>query len=399
MLAAIGGGNGDTMRTLIKNGKVVTGTAVIKGCVAYTDGIIDYVGTQEIEADEIIDAEGGFVVPGFIDIHCHGGNNLEFMDASVEEIGSIADFHLSHGTTTLFATTLAADGGETVAALDRLTEYKKAHPESSILGVHLEGPWLNPAQCGAQNTSYMKLPNAAELRALKEKYPFIYKVGAAPELEGGAEFGEEGKRLGIVMSPAHTDGTFSDMEEALKHGYNVMTHLYSGMKGTERKNAYRVAGAVEAGLYFDEYYAEIIADGKHLPIDLLKYIFKLKGPDRICMITDAIRAAGLPNGAKTKIGSLKRGFDVIVEDDVAKMPDRQAFAGSTATADRLYRTMAAAIGTKDECLVALSKMSSLTPAKLMGLTDRGEIAEGKRADIIILTPDLEIKKIITDRKN
>lgn len=387
------------MRTLIKNAKIVTSEKVIRGCLAYTDGIIDYVGEELIEADEIIDAEGGYVVPGFIDIHCHGGNNLEFMDASVEEFGKIADFHKSHGTTTLFATTLAANDEETLAALDNFAEYKKQNPESTLYGVHLEGPWLNPSQCGAQNTSYMKLPNAEELKALKEKYPFIYKVGAAPELEGGAEFGEMGKKLGIVMSPAHTDGTFTDMEEALKHGYSIMTHLYSGMKGTERKNAYRVAGAVEAGLYFDAYYVEIIADGKHLPIELLKYIYKAKGADRICMITDAIRAAGLPNGAKTKIGSLKRGLDVIVEDDVAKMPDRQAFAGSTATTDRLYRTMAKAIGVTPSSLVALSKMSSLTPARVMGLTDRGEIAEGKIADLVILDKNLEIVKVITDKQN
>ncbi len=387
------------MRTLIKNGKVVTSERVINGCVAYTDGIIDYVGGEEVAADEVIDAEGGYIVPGFIDIHCHGGNNLEFMDASADEIGKIAEFHKSHGTTTLFATTLAADDSETRAALDTYAEYRSSHSNSTIYGIHLEGPWLNPAQCGAQNTSYMKLPNAEELCELKQKYPFIYKVGAAPEREGGAEFGEMGKKLGIIMSPAHTDGTFSDMEEALKHGYNIMTHLYSGMKGTERKNAYRVAGAVEAGLYFDEYYVEIIADGKHLPIELLKYIYKVKGPDRICMITDAIRAAGLTNGSETKIGSLKRGLDVIVEDDVAKMPDRQAFAGSTATTDRLYRTMARAIGTDTEELVALSKMSSLTPARVMGLTDRGEIAVGKLADIVILTPELDVARVITEKKN
>ena len=387
------------MRTLIKNAKVVTAEDVIKGCVAYTDGIIDYVGKDEIDADEIIDAEGGYVVPGFIDIHCHGGNNLEFMDASVEEFGKIAEFHKSHGTTTLYATTLAADENETLEALENFKKYKEQHPDSTLEGVHLEGPWLNPKQCGAQNTSYMKLPNAEQLKALKEKYPFIYKVGAAPELEGGAEFGEMGKKLGIVMSPAHTDGNFLDMEEALKHGYNIMTHLYSGMKGTERVNAYRVAGAVEAGLYFDSYYVEIIADGKHLPLELLKLIYKCKGPDRICMITDAIRAAGLPNGSKTKIGSLKLGLDVIVEDDVAKMPDRQAFAGSTATTDRLYRTMAKAIGTKNQALVALSKMSSLTPAKVMGLTDRGEIALGKIADLVILSPELELVKVITKKEN
>ena len=387
------------MRTLIKNAKIVTSEKVFDGCLAYTDGVIDYLGEGEIAADEVIDAEGGYLVPGFIDIHCHGGNNLEFMDASAEEFGSIAEFHKSHGTTTLFATTLAADEGETLEALNTYETYRNAHPNSTIYGIHLEGPWLNPAQCGAQNTSYMKFPNAEELKALKERYPFIYKVGAAPEREGGAEFGEMGKKLGIVMSPAHTDGTFTDMEEALKHGYNIMTHLYSGMKGTERKNAYRVAGAVEAGLYFDEYFVEIIADGKHLPLELLKFIYKCKGPDRICMITDAIRAAGLPNGAKTKIGSLERGLDVIVEDDVAKMPDRQAFAGSTATTDRLYRTMAKAIGTKPEALVALSKMSSLTPARVMGLTDRGEIAVGKLADLVILNPELEIVKVITEKEN
>lgn len=388
------------MRTVIKNAIIVTSEKVLKKqYCSFTDGVIDYVGPDMPNSDEVIDAEGGYLVPGFIDIHCHGGNNLEFMDASVDEIGSIAEFHKSHGTTTLFATTLAARDDETITALDNITEYKKKNPKSTILGVHLEGPWLNPAQCGAQNTSYMKKPNAEELKALKEKYPFIYKVGAAPELPGGAEFGEMGKKLGIVMSPAHTDGNFSDMEEALKHGYNVMTHLYSGMKGTERKNAYRVAGAIEAGLYFDSYFVEIIADGKHLPPELLKYIYKVKGPERICMITDAIRAAGLPNGAMTKIGSLKLGLDVVVEDDVAKMPDRQAFAGSTATTDRLYKTMARAIGTKPEGLVALSKMSSLTPAKVMGLTDRGEIAVGKIADLIILSPELDVVKVITDKVN
>lgn len=388
------------MRTLIKNANVITSEAVIEnGFCAYSDGVIDYVGSEPVAADTVIDAEGGYLVPGFIDIHCHGGDNLEFMDASVEEIGRIAEFHKSHGTTTLFATTLAADETETIEALDRLTEYKRRKPSSTLYGVHLEGPWLNPAQCGAQNTSYMKLPNAEQLRDLKKKYPFIYKVGAAPELEGGDKFGEVGRELGIVMSPAHTDGTFTDMENALKHGYSIMTHLYSGMKGTERKNAFRVAGAVEAGLYFDEYSVEIIADGRHLPPELLRYIYKLKGADRICMITDAIRAAGLPNGATTKIGSLERGLDVVVEDDVAKLPDRQAFAGSTATTDRLFKTMARALNADAEKLVDVVKMSSLTPARVMGLCDRGEIAAGKRADLVILTPELDVSLVITDKEN
>ena len=396
------------MRTLIKNAKIVTAERVLKGYCAFTDGIIDYVGREPVDeslVDEVIDANGGFLVPGFIDIHCHGGNNLEFMDAGIEGFAKIADFHKSHGTTTLFPTTLAADEGETLEVLENFKKYIADHSNSTMAGIHLEGPWLNPKQCGAQNTSYMKNPDAEYLKSLKERYPFIKKVGAAPELPGGAEFGEMGKKLGIVMSPAHTDGDFSDMEEALKHGYNIMTHLYSGMKGVERRNAYRYAGAVEAGLYFDSYFVEIIADGKHLPIELLRYIYKVKGPERICLITDAIRASGLPNGAKTKIGSMERGLDVIVEDDVAKMPDRQAFAGSTATTDRLYKTMAKAVGTettekvKPEGLIALSKMTSLTPAKVMGLTDRGEIKVGKLADLVILDSDYNLVQVITNKQN
>jgi N-acetylglucosamine-6-phosphate deacetylase len=257
--------------------------------------------------------------------------------------------------------------------------------------VHLEGPWLNPEYCGAQNTKYIRPPSPGELASLKKRFPFIMRVSAAPEIEGGHDLGKIGKELGVVMSMAHTDADFKEAMCAAENGYTLLTHLYSGMKGVTRKNPFRIAGAVEAGLYSDELFVEIIADGRHLPTELLKLIYKCKGADRICLITDAIRAAGMENGACSVIGSKKNGLAVIVEDEVAKLPDRQSFAGSTATTDRLYRTMADAIG-KD--MVALSKMASLTPARIMGWTDRGEIAEGKRADLIIMNDDLTINKII-----
>jgi N-acetylglucosamine-6-phosphate deacetylase len=226
---------------------------------------------------------------------------------------------------------------------------------------------------------------------LKEKYPFLSRVSLAPEIEGGYAFGEMAKELGLTVGLAHSDADYQDCERALKSGYTVMTHLYSGMKGVTRKNSFRIAGAVEAGLYFDDLFVEIIADGRHLPIELLQFIYKCKGADRICLITDAIRAGGMPNGSETRIGSLKNGLPVIVEDEVAKLLDRQSFAGSVATADRLYRTMSQAIG-KD--MVALSKMSSLTPARVMGWNDRGEIAKDKRADLIMLDENLNVQKVI-----
>lgn len=379
------------MKTLIKNAQIVTSDEIIGGgCCLLEDGLITYVGSEPQAADRVLDAKGCYLLPGFIDIHCHGGGGLEFMDASVEEVQAIADFHLRHGTTTLLATTLAADWAETENALDTLAMHKATKPDSSLLGVHLEGPCLNPLQCGAQNTAYMKLPAELDIAALKRKYPFILRLSAAPELEGGLQLGEAAAALGISVSAAHTDADFSVMEEALSHGYTGITHLYSGMKGVTRKNSFRIAGAVEAGLYFDEYTVEIIADGCHLPTDLLRLIYKCKGADRIALVTDAIRAAGLSEGTKTKIGSLKNGLPVIVEDGVAKTPDRQSFAGSAATYDRLYRTMWEAVGGDR---VALSRMTALTPARALGLTDRGEIACGKRADLVLMNEENQITHI------
>lgn len=380
------------MRTIIYNAKIVTATEVIEnGVCTFENGLIDYVGTKGKQTDKSIDAQGKYLIPGFIDLHCHGGRGLEFMDASEDEFAEIAKFHLSHGTTTMLATTLAASDEETERALQTFQGFSKRYSYTTLKGVHMEGPWLNSAQCGAQNVEYMKKPDTAELMRLKEKYPFILRVGAAPELDGGLAFGEECKKLGIVASVAHTDADFEQIAKAKANGYTLMTHLYSGMKGVTRKNSFRIAGAVEAGLYFDDLFVEIIADGRHLPMELLQFIYKCKGADKICLITDAIRASGMPNGTETVIGSLKNGLPVIVEDDVAKLLDRQSFAGSTATADRLYRTMASAIG-KD--MVALSKMSSTTPARVMGWTDRGEIAVGKRADMLLVNEELEIEKII-----
>ena len=379
------------MKILIINASVVTRDEVLENAtVAFEDGKIIYVGKDKIPADEIIDASGSYVVPGFVDIHCHGCLGLAFNGASVDEVKTIADYHLTRGTTTLLATTSTSDMTEIEEALKNCEEHIKTEKKTNIAGIHMEGPWLSPAQCGAQATSYMLTPSVDQLRELKAKYPSVVRVGAAPELEFGMEFGRCAKELGLNASIAHSDADFIKVGEALENGYNLMTHLYSGMKGTERKNAYRIAGAVEGGLYFDDMYVEIIADGKHLPIELLKYIYKLKGRDKICLITDAIRAAGLPNGATTTGVSAASKALVIVEDDVGKVADRSCFAGSTATTDRLYRTMASAIG-RD--MVSLSRMASLTPASLMGFEDRGEIAVGKRADLVILDDALEVKNV------
>ena len=379
------------MRKAIVNARIVCADRLIDGgmCTIENGHILSLEGAMT-DVDKIIDAHGAYLIPGFVDIHCHGAIGLSFMGGNEEEFARIASFHLSHGTTTLVATTCTSDDEETFGMLDTYQRHKQLAPDSTLSGVFMEGPWLSPVQCGAQATSCMKKPSADALYSIKEKYPFVLRVGAAPELEGGAEFGNACTALGIVASIAHTDGDFYDVERAVQNGYTLVTHLYSGMKGMERKNAYRIAGAIEAGLYFDELTAEVIADGKHLPLPLLKLIYKCKGADRICLVSDASRAAGLPDGSFTT-GISRADKDVmIVEDGGAKMPDRTSFAGSASTADHLYRTMAKAIGGD---MIALSKMASRTPARIMGFDDRGEIAVGKCADLLIVDDDLNIQKI------
>ena len=384
------------MRTAIVNAQVVCIDKIIRnGVCVFENGKIIYVGTAMQPSDKTIDAHNAYLIPGFVDIHCHGGMGMSFMGGDENDFAKIAKFHLSHGTTTLVATTCTSDDEETYGMLETYKKHKQLNPNSTIQGVFMEGPWLSPLQCGAQASDCMKLPNEKDLLLIKQKYPFVLRVGAAPELEGGDTFGKVCVALGIIASIAHTNADFVDVERAVENGYTLVTHLYSGMKGTERKNAYRVAGAIDAGLYFDELTAEVIADGKHLPIELLKLIYKCKGADKICLITDASRAAGLPDGSTTTGISRADKGTIIIEDGVAKMPDRTSFAGSASTADRLYRTMAKAIGND---MVALSKMASHTPAKVMGFHDRGNIAIGKRADLLIMDQEWNIRKIFMEGK-
>ena len=380
------------MRTVIRNARIVTYDKVLDNCeLSILDGKIEAIAEHIENADSVIDAGGEWLVPGFIDVHCHGGNGYEFMDASAEEIARIADFHLAHGTTTLYATTLASNNTELKCALATLGEYLKKTPHGTVIGAHLEGPWLNPEQCGAQNPEHIRPYREGEFSALVAEFSFIKRISAAPEIEGGCAVAEEAKTLGIVSSVAHTSADFCGIERAISHGYSLITHLYSGMYGVRREKSFRIAGAVEGALYFDELCVELIADGCHLPSELLRFVYKIKGSDRICLVTDAIRAAGMPDGAKTKIGSLKSGLDVVVEDGVAKLPSRESFAGSAATFDRLYRTMAEATGAD---MVELSRMASSTPARVMHLSDRGRIEAGLRADLLIMDKNLKIKNVI-----
>ena len=199
------------------------------------------------------------------------------------------------------------------------------------------------------------------------------------------------KARGILASIGHTNATFEECEAAYLSGAEHLTHFFSCMSTVTRRNAYRYAGVVEYGYYQDGMSIEIIADGIHVPRSLLKLVLKIKGVDRIALVTDSMRAAGMPEG-KSILGGLADGQEVIVEDGVAKMPDRSCFAGSVATTDRLVRTMVQIAGCS---VVDAVKMMTVNPARFMGLTARkGTIAPGKDADIVIFDDDIRVSHVL-----
>ncbi len=379
----------------IFNGKVVTPWRIIpNGTVVIERGVITAVseGNPETTDTVNIDAGGKYIAPGFIDIHVHGGGGHDFMDGSETAFLKIAETHVRYGTTAMLPTTLTS---EREGLLETLTIYEQASRNNSkgsrFLGMHLEGPYFAMNQRGAQDPRYIRDPDPEEYKAVIAHSKSIRRWSAAPELKGALAFAQYLGEHGILAALAHTDAVYEEVVEAFDNGYTLATHLYSGMSGVTRRNAFRYAGAVESAFVIDEMDVEIIADGVHLPPALLKLVYKVKGADRTALITDAMRAAGLPPGPSV-LGNLKTGLPVIIEDDVAKLPDRSAFAGSVATADRLVRNM---IRLADVPLTDAVRMMTSTPARIVGVSDRkGTIAKGKDGDIVIFDENITVDTTI-----
>lgn len=381
----------------IFNGKVITPITIMENAsVLVSEGKI--IGVEEGNpsfSDALeIDAKGQYICPGFIDIHLHGGGGSDFMDGTPEAFLTIAEIHAKYGTTAMFPTTLTAEPEDLIATLDSFEFAKSKNTNgASLLGMHLEGPYFAMNQKGAQDPRFIRNPDKSEYENLIKKYKTISRWSAAPELPGAIEFSKFLVENNILPAIAHTDAIYEEAEEAFRNGYTLATHFYSAMLGVTRRNAYRYAGVVEAAYLIDDMDVEIIADGAHLPAPLLRLIYKIKGPNRIALITDAMRAAAMPEG-KSLLGGLKNGVEVIVEDGVAKMPDRSSFAGSVATFDRLVRTM---LTLAEVPLIDSITMASLTPARIMKVQDRkGSLEIGKDADIIIFDNDVNIQMTMVE---
>ena len=377
--------------TIIKNARIIRDGKITDGAVAYENGILTALPATE-DGCEIIDAQGAYLSAGFIDLHTHGGAGHDFMDGTVEAFLGAAELHASHGTTTLLPTATSGSYEETCAMFDILAKAQENNTRGADMPcLHLEGQYVSPAQAGAQDPRYLKTPTPEEYLPILDSTDKILRWSAACELDGAMEFADACREHGVLCAIGHSDADLATVEEAIKHGYTHLTHLYSGMSTVHRVNAYRVCGVVEAGYLCDDLTVEIIADGCHLPKGLLQMIYRFIGPDRTCLVTDSMRGAGLPDGGECILGSLKSGQIAIIEDGVAKMPDRKAFAGSVATTDRLLRTM---VNIAEVPLCDAVKMLTETSAKIQKLCDRGTLDTGKRADIVLFDENLHVIRTV-----
>ena len=369
----------------IKSSRIIQKDTIISGYVYFDESGIHAVTDEELPFNEEYDAGEMYVSPGFIDIHTHGGGGFAFEHETADVIGG-CNFHLAHGTTSICPTVSAAYFDSMAKSVKNIADaMNDERTLPNVIGVHMEGPYLSLKQIGAQGAEFITPPKPEDYEKLIAEYgKYIARWTYAPENDNEGRFCKHLVSNGIVPSAGHTDAIGSEMQAAVENGCKLITHLYSCMSTVTRDHGFRRLGVIETAYLNDDIFVEIIADGKHLPPDLIRLIYKIKGSDKIALVTDSLALAGT---------DVKHGFmqstEFIIEDGVCKLMDRSAFAGSIATADRLVRVITKEVGLP---LTEAIKMMSSTPAHIMGL-NKGALEAGLDADIVIFDDDINVQKI------
>ncbi len=373
----------------IKSDKIITPSGIFDGYVYIENGKINEVTKEDKQVDIFYDYTSYYVCPGFIDMHTHGAGGNGFLDCDSEEVINGCNHHLMHGTTSILPTVSAAPFERMKNAVISIKKAKESNKaKNNIIGAHLEGPYLSKEQCGAQSPDFITEPLEADYKALVEEYKdCIARWTYAPENDAEGAFCKFITDNGIIASAGHSNATLNDIDIAIKNGCNLITHLYSCTSTVTRKQGFRSLGVIESAFLRDELFVEIIADGKHLPKELVQMIVKIKTKEKVALITDSLEIAGtdILQGVMAKT-------EFIVEDGVCKLKDRSAFAGSIATADTLIKFMVKEAGTSVEDAVY---MLTSVPNKILNL-NKGNIQKGFDGDIAVFDEDINIKAVFVN---
>ncbi len=341
-------------------------------------------GTPLPTADKTYDMGGNMVMPGFIDVHCHGRSGHDFCDATDEATTTMAVDKLKEGVTCVLPTTLTLGEDTLVQALQTAANYVKSGVKGAkVPGVHLEGPFINPKCLGAQNPDFVRTPDVEELKRLNAVFP-VLKISYAIEMPNGAEFASQALSVGVTPSCVHSAATNAQFKAAHAHGLRNLTHFCNQMTPLHHRDI----GLVGAGLDNNDVFIELICDTLHICPDMINLIFKLKSNEKILLISDAMRAAGMPEGEYT-LG----GLPVIVKEGAARLASNGALAGSTLQICDALKNVAEITNIP---LSTLVKATSWNQAESLGLEGLGRIEPGYFADITVLNKDFQVQKVFVD---
>ena len=371
----------------IVNGRILTPKGWLEGgSVIIEDNKIKAVSNIDLHIvnAEIIDAKGCYVVPGGIDLHTHGGGGRDFIEGSEDAFRAAVNAHMKHGTTTIYPT-LSSSTIPSIEAACQVCQKLMAEENSPVLGLHIEGSYINPKQAGAQNPVLIKAPLPDEYETLLNKYSCIKRWDVAPELQGSVEFITECRKHGVLTALTCTRATYEDVVAAHDAGLSHAAHFYNAMPVVYKEHEFKVPGTVESVYALQDMTVEVIADGIHVPPVMLNVVYQIKGVEKTALITDSLAYAASE-------GNVSSEPSVILEDGVCKLADHSALAGSIATMDVLIRTC---IHRAEIPMIDVFRMVSETPAKIMGIFDRkGSIEEGKDADIMMFDDDIDLTYVM-----